>query len=158
MTGKITASSGQIGGWTISTDRLYAGSGTSYVALNTNASYPAIWAGNATYSSAPFRVDRDGSVYITSLYTLQEDGTPTKMDLRSNYWKMDSAYSHAVKTLAVENGVLTIALYNGTSVNFNKADLTGVRVGISAPGVAVFDASGAIVSGTYKAVGIPIMA
>ena len=156
--GAMTAKSGQIGGWTISTDRLYAGSGTSYVALNTNASYPAIWAGNSTYSSAPFRVDRDGSVYITSLYTLQEDGTPTKMDLRSNYWKMDSAYSHAVKTLAVENGVLTIALYNGTSVNFNKADLTGVRVGISAPGVAVFDASGAIVSGTYKAVGIPIMA
>ena len=156
--GAMTAKSGQIGGWTIDTDRLYAGSGTSYVALNTNASYPAIWAGNATYSSAPFRVDRDGSVYITSLYTLQEDGTPTKMDLRSNYWKMDSAYSHAVKTLAVENGVLTIALYNGTSVNFNKADLTGVRVGISAPGVAVFDASGAIVSGTYKAVGIPIMA
>lgn len=155
MTGKITAGSGQIGGWTISTDRLYAGSGTSYVALNTNASYPAIWAGNATYSSAPFRVDRDGSVYITSLYTLQEDGTPTKMDLRSNYWKMDSAYSHAVKTLAVENGVLTIALYNGTSVNFNKADLTGVRVGTDGRGsVYVLDALGNRVS-AQQAVNIP---
>lgn len=128
LTGKITATDGKIGGWTIDTDRLYAGSGTSYVALNTNASYPAIWAGNATYSSAPFRVDRDGSVYITSLYTLQEDGTPTKMDLRSNYWKMDSAYSHSVKTLSVADGTLTIALYNGTTVNFNKADLSGLKV------------------------------
>ena len=128
MTGKITASSGKIGGWTIDTDRLYAGSGTSYVALNTNASYPAIWAGNATYSSAPFRVYRDGSVYITSLYALKEDGTQEKVDLRSSYWKMDTAYSHSVKTLSVADGTLTIALYNGTTVNFNKADLSGLTV------------------------------
>ena len=121
MTGKVTASSGKIGGWNIDTDRLYAGSGASYVALNTNASYPAIWAGNGTYSSAPFRVYQDGSVYITSLYALKEDGTQEKVDLRSSYWKMDSAYSHAVKTLSVADGVLTIALNNGTTVNFNKA-------------------------------------
>lgn len=152
--GAMTAKSGQIGGWTISTDRLYAGSGTSYVALNTNASYPAIWAGNATYSSAPFRVDRDGSVYITSLYTLQEDGTPTKMDLRSNYWKMDSAYSHAVKTLSVENGTLTIALYNGTTVNFNKADLSGLKVsGWSWPLNTAADYSSATVKVTLDANG-----
>ena len=121
MTGKVTAGSGKIGGWNIDTDRLYAGSGTSYVALNTNASYPAIWAGNGTYSNAPFRVYQDGAVYITSLYALDEDGSERKIDLRSNYWKMDSAYSHAVKTLSVADGVLTIALNNGTTVNFNKA-------------------------------------
>lgn len=122
MTGKVTASSGKIGGWNIDTDRLYAGSGASYVALNTNASYPAIWAGNGTYSSAPFRVYQDGSVYIKSLYVLDEAGTSeSKVDLRSSYWKMDSAYSHAVKTLSVADGVLTIALNNGTTVNFNKA-------------------------------------
>ena len=121
MTGKVTAGSGKIGGWNISTDRLYAGSGTSYVALNTNAGYPAIWAGNGTYSDAPFRVYQDGAVYITSLYALDEDGSERKIDLRSNYWKMDSAYSHAVKTLSVADGVLTIALNNGTTVNFNKA-------------------------------------
>lgn len=121
MTGKVTAGSGKIGGWNIDTDRLYAGSGTSYVALNTNASYPAIWAGDGTYSNAPFRVYQDGSVYITSLYALKEDGTQEKVDLRSSYWKMDSAYSHAVKTLSVADGTLTIALNNGTTVNFNKA-------------------------------------
>ena len=156
MTGKVTAGSGKIGGWNISTDRLYAGSGTSYVALNTNASYPAIWAGNGTYSDAPFRVYQDGAVYITSLYALKEDGTQEKVDLRSSYWKMDSAYSHAVKTLSVTNGVLTIALYNGTSVNFNKADLTGVSVGTSGGGsVYPIDADGKSV-GTGKTVYIPI--
>ena len=129
MTGKITATDGKIGGWNIGTDRLHAGSGTNYVALNTNASYPAIWAGAGVYSDAPFRVYQDGSVYITSLYVLDEAGTtPSKIDLRSNYWKMDSAYAHAVKTLSVADGVLTIALYNGTTVNFNKADLSGLTV------------------------------
>lgn len=122
LTGTVNASAGKIGGWNIDTDRLYAGSGASYVALNTNASYPAIWAGNGTYSSAPFRVYQDGSVYIKSLYVLNEAGTSeSKVDLRSSYWKMDSAYSHAVKTLSVADGVLTIALYNGTTVNFKKA-------------------------------------
>lgn len=129
LTGKITATDGKIGGWTIGTDKLYAGSGTSYVALNTNASYPAIWAGNGTHSSAPFRVYQDGSVYITSLYVLNEAGTTqSKIDLRSSYWKMDTAYSHSVKTLSVADGTLTIALYNGTTVNFNKADLSGLKV------------------------------
>ena len=155
LTGKITASSGKIGGWNIGTDSLYAGSGTSYVALNTNASYPAIWAGNGTHSSAPFRVYKDGSVYITSLYALKEDGTQEKVDLRSSYWKMDTAYSHSVKTLSVENGTLTIALYNGTTVNFNKADLTGVSVGTDGRGsVYVLDALGNKVS-AQQAVNIP---
>lgn len=151
MTGKVTASSGKIGGWNIDTDRLYAGSGASYVALNTNASYPAIWAGNGTYSSAPFRVYQDGSVYIKSLYVLNEAGTSeSKVDLRSSYWKMDSAYSHAVKTLSVADGVLTIALNNGTTVNFNKADLSGVSVGASGGLVFVKDSNGNVVEGTRK--------
>ena len=151
LTGKITAIDGKIGGWNISTDRLYAGSGTNYVALNTNASYPAIWAGAGAYSDAPFRVYQDGSVYITSLYVLDEAGTtPSKIDLRSNYWKMDSAYAHAVKTLSVADGVLTIALYNGTTVNFNKADLSGVSVGASGGLVFVKDSNGNVVEGTRK--------
>ena len=154
LTGKITATDGKIGGWTIGTDKLYAGSGTSYVALNTNASYPAIWAGNGTHSSAPFRVYKDGSVYITSLYALDEAGTERKIDLRSSYWKMDSAYSHAVKTLSVENGTLTIALNNGTTVNFNKADLSGLKVsGWSWPLNTATDYSSATVKVTLDANG-----
>ena len=155
LTGKITATDGKIGGWTIGTDKLYAGSGTSYVALNTNASYPAIWAGNGTHSSAPFRVYQDGSVYITSLYVLNEAGTTqSKIDLRSSYWKMDTAYSHSVKTLSVADGTLTIALYNGTTVNFNKADLSGLTVsGWSWPLNTAIDYSSATVKVTLDANG-----
>lgn len=156
LTGKITATDGKIGGWTIGTDKLYAGSGTSYVALNTNASYPAIWAGNGTHSSAPFRVYQDGSVYITSLYVLNEAGTTqSKIDLRSSYWKMDTAYSHSVKTLSVADGTLTIALYNGTTVNFNKADLSGLKVsGWSWPLNTATDYSSANVKVTLESAGI----
>lgn len=156
LTGKITATDGKIGGWNISTDRLYAGSGSNYVALNTNASYPAIWAGAGVYSDAPFRVYQDGSVYITSLYVLDEAGTtPSKIDLRSNYWKMDSAYAHAVKTLSVADGTLTIALYNGTTVNFNKADLSGLKVsGWSWPLNTATDYSSANVKVTLESAGI----
>lgn len=63
---------------------------------------------------------------------------------------MDSAYSHAVKTLSVADNVLTIALYNGTTVNFKKADLSGVSVGASGGLVFVKDSNGNVVEGTRK--------
>ena len=85
--GSLTATDGTIGGWSLSSStpkRLYSGSGTGYIALdcdntltNPNAAFNAtsndwaqpyaIWCGNATASSAPFRVRRDGKVYINKL-------------------------------------------------------------------------------------------
>ena len=116
--GSIKATSGTIGGWTIGTSSLYAGSGTSYVALSTSGDY-RIWAGNQTASSAPFRVTTDGKVYMTRLMALSDenDTTPTEVNFSNNYWKLN----RAVKTLSVSNNTLTIELYNGTSVNFKKA-------------------------------------
>ena len=148
LTGKITATDGKIGGWTIGTDKLYAGSGTSYVALNTNASYPAIWAGNETYNNAPFRVDKDGSVYITSLYVQNEAGTSTtKVNLLQSYWKMYTAYDRAVKSMNVVNDTLTIALFDGTTVNFKKAD--GLTIGTAgAKMVYIADSNNTIVGDT----------
>lgn len=65
--GRITATSGKIGGFTIESDYLYAGSGNNYVALNgsgtnTNSSY-AIWAGATSPTSAKFSVKKDGTLY-----------------------------------------------------------------------------------------------
>ena len=131
LTGKITATDGKIGGWTIGTDSLYAGSGTNRVALSTGNSAYTIWAGNETAANAPFRVTKDGKVYLTRVMALANEGdtTPTEVNLSNvSFWKINSAYSHAVKTLSVANGTLTIALYNGTTVNFNKADLSGLKV------------------------------
>ena len=120
ITGKITADDGQIGGWTIGTNSLYAGSGTNRVALSTGNPTYAMWAGNETAANAPFRVTKDGKVYLTRVMALANEGdtTPTEVNLSNvSFWKLN----RAVKTLEVKNDTLTIGLYNGTTVNFKKA-------------------------------------
>ena len=157
LTGKITATDGKIGGWTIGTDSLYAGSGTNRVALSTGNSTYTIWAGNETSANAPFRVTKDGKVYLTRVMALANEGdtTPTEVNLSNvSFWKINSAYSHSVKTLSVADGTLTIALYNGTTVNFNKADLSGLKVsGWSWPLNTATDYSSATVKVTLDAGG-----
>lgn len=67
--GKLYSSTGTIGGWTLASNQLSSGSGTSYVALSSNTSSSsnyAIWCGNATAGSAPFRVTRAGALYATN--------------------------------------------------------------------------------------------
>lgn len=65
--GKVAATSGKIGGFTIEEGYLHAGSGSNYVALNgsgTNAnSAYAIWAGATSPGSAKFYVKKDGTLY-----------------------------------------------------------------------------------------------
>lgn len=68
--GKVKATSGEIGGFTIESDYLHAGSGSNYVAINgsgtnTNSLY-AFWAGNANAANAPFWVKKNGDVYMNS--------------------------------------------------------------------------------------------
>ena len=90
--GSITALDGNIGGWNVTNGILSSGSGTgansTYVALNSDAnSTYAIWAGSSTASSAPFRVERNGSVYLTKLFTVDEDGQ-TQKDVSGMLWKL----------------------------------------------------------------------
>lgn len=70
--GKIGGSKTDSNGWTITTNRLYSGSGSSHVELNsekyTNLTTPtnnndfAIWAGSATATSAKFSVSKGGLI------------------------------------------------------------------------------------------------
>jgi len=60
-TSSLTASGGTIGGFTITSTSLTAGSGTTAVGLSSSGTY-AIYAGNATPASAPFRVGFDGAL------------------------------------------------------------------------------------------------
>ena len=124
ITGKITASSGTIGGWTIGTNSLYAGSGTNRVALSTGNSTYTIWAGSETAANAPFRVTKDGKVYLTRVMALANEGdtTPTEVNLSNvSFWRIDSAWKRAVKSMSVANNTLTITLNDNTTVNFKKA-------------------------------------
>ena len=65
--GKLKATSGQIGGFTIESDYLHAGSGGNYVGMNgsgtnTNSLY-AFWAGAQNPASAPFWVKKNGDIF-----------------------------------------------------------------------------------------------
>lgn len=157
ITGKVTASSGAIGGWNIGTNLLYAGSGSNRVALSTGDATYAMWAGNETASSAPFRVTKDGKVYLTRVMALanETDTTPSELDLSNvAFWKLN----RAVKTLSVSGDTLTIALYNGTSVNFKKATSNIQLALIEGPGSLTSVGSGVEVrnyktDGTYSTIG-----
>ena len=150
LTGKITATDGKIGGWTIGTDSLYAGSGTNRVALSTGNSTYAIWAGNETAANAPFRVTKDGKVYLTRVMALANEGDtiPTEVNLSNvSFWRIDSAWNRAVKSMSVVNSTLTITLNDGTSINFKKAD--GLTIGTAgAKMVYIADSNNTIVGDT----------
>lgn len=123
MSGTITAGAGStIGGWTMGANRMSSGSGSGYVAMDSasNGTY-AIWAGNETSSSAPFRVKRDGTVTLTKLLALGEDGTETEVNLRTaGLWKLSSVN---VKDASVSGSTLTITRFSGGNVvvNFSSA-------------------------------------
>lgn len=65
--GRLKATSGQIGGFTIESDYLHAGSGGNYVGMNgsgtNNNSLYAFWAGAQNPASAPFWVKKNGDIY-----------------------------------------------------------------------------------------------
>lgn len=130
MTGKVTAESGEVGGWEIAPGSLSSGEGSRHVRLSTEDATYGIWAGAEGAQNAPFRVARDGSVYLTKLYVTDENGNAQAqpVNLRNNYWKVDKAYARAVKTLSVDaaTNTLTIELFDGTKENFKKAVVSGV--------------------------------
>lgn len=65
--GRVTATSGEIGGFTIEDTFLHGGSGSSYVALHGSGSGSysayAMWAGSSSPASAPFYVMKNGNLY-----------------------------------------------------------------------------------------------
>jgi hypothetical protein len=64
-----------IGGWTISSDKIFAGEDDTYIALSSSESNNwRIWAGGTTASSAPFRVNKSGNVYAEGTLVAR-DGT-----------------------------------------------------------------------------------
>lgn len=68
ITGKVTASSGAIGGWLIGTTSLTDAAGTvGMSSAVTGGDDIRFWAGNATPASAPFRVTESGIVNASNI-------------------------------------------------------------------------------------------
>lgn len=119
ITGTIHATAGDFGGWNAASNRLYSGSGTTYVGFSSAAdNVYAIWAGHETVTAAPFRVKRDGTVYMTKLIAVGESGSETEVNLRTaGLWKLGY---HTIKRWTVSGGSVSIETTGGT-INFNSA-------------------------------------
>lgn len=123
--GEIYATSGTVGGFTLASNSLSSGSGTGYVNINSNTSNTyAMWAGAELAANAPFRIKRDGTVYLTSLIAIGENGSETTVNLRTaGLWKLGYG---TVKSVTVSGGYCTAMTFSSavggySSVNFNRA-------------------------------------
>ena len=114
--GTISATSGTIGGWSLAANSLSSGSGSTYTNINSNASNTYVmWSGAEVAANAPFRIKRDGTVYLTSLIAVGENGSETTVNLRTaGLWKLSY---NTVKSYSTDS----ITLSNGAVVNFNTA-------------------------------------
>ena len=64
--GHIDAAEGTIGGFTLTSTKLFSGSGSTQAGLGVYGSEYAFWAGSGVSSSAPFRVGHDGHLVASS--------------------------------------------------------------------------------------------
>lgn len=113
------AANSVIGGWTLGSTDLHAGTGSNYVALSSSGTY-AMWAGADSAENAPWRVKRDGAQVITKLLTLNESGAEVDFNLRTaGLWKLNY---HVIKSYTQSGGYTSsMTLSNGTTVNFKSA-------------------------------------
>ena len=109
LTGEITAQSGKISNWNIGTNELYSGSGTTYIALNSDsANSYAFWAGNSTAASAPFSVTKQGKLKATGA---DISGTITATEGTIGNWSISSG--------SLTSGATTLESSGGINVNNN---------------------------------------
>lgn len=160
ITGTIRAKEGRIGcrsdtstdGWIIGTNRLYSGSSSTRVALDSSTSSFAIWAGaneggdsysaqadfaNKITNPAPFVVTRDGFLYSKNAYI---SGTIAAKQGEIGGWKIRN------NRLESEDGTLWLSPTGGISL--------GSAFSVSASGY--LRASGASISGSISADSISV--
>lgn len=66
----ITATGGTVGGWSLTSTSLTAGSGSNSVGINASGSGAAIYAGSSSSTTAPFQVSNNGAVQAKNLTVL----------------------------------------------------------------------------------------
>lgn len=131
--GVITSKSGTIGGWTISAKQLNSGKDnayqdqgkwvSTYVGLSSDeANAYAFWCGSSNAANAPFRVRRNGLVYLLKVVDLDENGNEKVVDL-GKYSLGKLQYSTVVSVSS--DG--TVKLSNGTT--FNSAASVSIKTG-----------------------------
>lgn len=156
--GALYSTSGHIGGWTIDANNLKSSNGT--VGLKGSGSADAdvvFWAGNATSSSAPFRVTRAGALTATSATFGGTNGitiTSSKVTLGSN---CEISWNNVTDKTGVANKtdiptteqITQITKNTVTTTYVNALEVTAKKVNVSTLS-AITANMGTLTSGTIK--------
>lgn len=161
--GEIESDSGNIGGWEITGGSLQSGSGTSHVELSTEDPTYAIWAGNETADLAPFRVTKDGKVYLVRVMALANEADTTASEINlsglplwklnrsivSSITKTDDGFSYT--TLGGSGGTITFKKAVGVGTDGSGSvfpvDANGNNIGTTSVSVSADTDSGYVGSG-----------
>jgi hypothetical protein len=73
-----------------------------------------MWGADATASTAPFRLRKNGELYITKLYSVDDQGVASQVNFGTNLWKLNY---NTIKSSTSNS----IVLSDGTSINFKTA-------------------------------------
>lgn len=132
--GYINASKGgNIGGWSISPNKLYSGSGSNYVALGTGSDGYRFWAGSESASSAPFYVKSDGFLKAKNA---DIEGTITSnnvtitggsLKIGSNF-AVDNAGNLTAKNANISGTINTTNLTASGTVTINDAKINSATL------------------------------
>lgn len=129
--GYITATGGTIGGWTLGEKRLYSGTGTNYVALDSgtnNVNY-AIWAGNATPANAPFNVTRAGKL------------TATGIDVTGDVKATSGTFGNGTNKITIgTNNTSNSAIYSGSKSTLNSTN-AGFYIGTNGIALGAYNST-----------------
>jgi hypothetical protein len=126
----ITASTGLVGGWTLSSSGLVGGSGTNTVGIISvpNSSSITIFAGNATASSAPFQVTNLGKMTATNA---EISGQITSASITSTYGEI-AGWILSSSALTGGSGDNTVGLISTPAVD-NISIYAGSATAANAP-------------------------
>lgn len=131
--GYMFSQSGQIGGWTIGTDRLSAGGGSSTVGLAASGTY-ALWAGAGTPdTSTPFSVTSAGVLRATgAIITGEVKATSGRIGNATTGWEItgtqikSSGFPTGTSALIMDasTGTISGGLISGTKVVASSFEFT----------------------------------
>lgn len=136
LSGSVTATSGAIGGWTLGSTSLTAGSGSTTVGLDSGGTNPALYAGSATPGSAPFRVTSAGALTATGA-TISGAITATSGSVTGALTVGTSGYI-ASGASAYGTGTGWIAEYNGGTPRFRIGNPSGSQMRWTGTGLEIF--------------------
>ena len=123
--GTLFSKQGTIGGFTINEKKLHAGSGSTYIELNSDSSKTgnnynqpyALWIGDETASLAPFKVDREGNATMS--------GTIESSSGHIAGWTIDSSSIKWITNTTTGVAAVGLAKQTGTIQSGNPAIWAG---------------------------------